>query len=47
MLVGVRMWQVLCDYIFYHEHNAKKALELCSEGTVSSEYEYATEGLET
>ncbi len=30
--------QLLCDYIFYFEHNPKKALELCSEGTVSSDF---------
>ena len=30
--------KVLCDYILYHEHNPKKALELASEATVQSDY---------
>lgn len=30
--------KVLCDYLLYHEHNAKKALELCSEATIAADY---------
>ena len=30
--------KVLCDYMLYHEHNAKKALELASEATVQCGY---------
>ena len=26
--------KVLCDYILYHEHNPRKALELAAEATV-------------
>uniref|UniRef100_A0A7S3G6M4 Tetratricopeptide repeat protein 8 n=1 Tax=Palpitomonas bilix TaxID=652834 RepID=A0A7S3G6M4_9EUKA len=31
--------KVLCDYIIYHEHNPKKALELCAHATTSSNYQ--------
>jgi ribonucleoside-diphosphate reductase alpha chain len=30
--------KVLCDYLLYHEHNAKKALELCSEATIVADF---------
>lgn len=30
--------KVLCDYILYHDHNPKKALELCALATVHAEY---------
>ena len=30
--------QVLCDYIIYHDHNPKKALELAALATVHVEY---------
>jgi hypothetical protein len=30
--------KVLCEYLLYHEHNPKKALELCSEATIAAEY---------
>jgi tetratricopeptide repeat protein 8 len=30
--------KVLCDFILYHDHNPKKALELCSEATQAQEY---------
>lgn len=30
--------QILCDYLLYHEHNPKKALELCSEATTAADF---------
>lgn len=30
--------KILCDYIIYHLHNPRKALELCSLATVESDY---------
>lgn len=30
--------KVLCDYILYHEHNPKKALELCAHATAHADY---------
>ncbi|GMH44731.1 hypothetical protein BSKO_12683 [Bryopsis sp. KO-2023] len=30
--------RVLCDYILYHDHNPKKALELCALATKSTEF---------
>lgn len=31
--------RVLCDYIFYHDHNPKKAVELASLATVASDFQ--------
>lgn len=31
--------RALCDYLLYHEHNPRKALELCAEATVASEFD--------
>ena len=30
--------KILCDYIIYHLHNPRKALELCCLATVESDY---------
>ena len=30
--------RALCDYLLYVEHNPKKALDLCAEATVLSNY---------
>ena len=32
----VRCAQCLCDYLLYHEHNPRKALELCAEATMKA-----------
>jgi hypothetical protein len=31
--------RVLCDYIIYHEHNPKRALELCAHASQLSNFE--------
>ena len=31
--------KILCDYILYHDHNPKKALELCAEATQASNFQ--------
>ena len=33
------MAKVLCDYLIYHDHNPKKALELCAEATKVSRFQ--------
>ena len=31
--------RTLCDYMLYHEHNPKRALELCAHATASNHFE--------
>ena len=31
--------RVLCDYMLYHEHNPKRALELCAQANASDKFE--------
>ena len=31
--------QVLCDYLLYHDHNPRLALELCAKATLIADYQ--------
>ena len=36
--------RVLCDYILYHDHNPRKALELCAHATKATNFEVGRAG---